>query len=129
MSVTRKIVISLAAFSGSLFAAEDFSLSTSMGSMLLSLLVVLALIFVLAALFKKLNINTSGNSAIKIVATQPLGTRERIVVIEVNGEQHLLGVTQNNVNHLLKLEQPLPNRSGTELPQAFKDKLQQFVNK
>ena len=129
MSVTKKIVFSLAAFSGSLFAAEDFSLSASMGSMLLSLLVVLGLIFVLAALFKKLNINPSSNSAIKVVTTQPLGTRERIVVIEVNGEQHLLGVTQNNVNHLLKLEHPLPAKSGTELPQAFKDKLQQFVNK
>ncbi|MFT5164496.1 MAG: flagellar biogenesis protein FliO, partial [Alteromonadaceae bacterium] len=34
-------------------------------------------------------------------------TKERVLVIEVNGQQHLLGVTSQQINHLLTLDEPI----------------------
>ena len=39
-----------------------------------------------------------------MIASSSLGGRERIVVVEVQGEQHAIGVTPQSVNHLFKLE-------------------------
>lgn len=108
--------------------SQPFSMQGSMFSMILSLLVVVGVILVLAVVVKKLNINPTGNSNIKIVSAQPIGTKERIVVIEVNGEQHLLGVTQQSVNHLFKLDQALPEKSAINGSKAFKDRLQQVIS-
>ena len=54
------------------------------------------------------------------------GTRERVLVVDVGGEQHLLGITSHNINHLAKLASPLPTEksSGGE---NFKDKLALFM--
>ena len=54
------------------------------------------------------------------------GTRERIVVLEVGGEQHLIGVTAQNINHLSKLEHKLESTSHTPA-ENFKDKLTQAL--
>jgi flagellar protein FliO/FliZ len=54
------------------------------------------------------------------------GTREKIIVIEVSGEQHLIGVTSNQINHLTKLENLIHEPVST--PGAnFKDKLTQAL--
>jgi flagellar protein FliO/FliZ len=74
---------------------------------LASLLVVVLVIMALAWLSKKMNLGFPGNRAIKVVTALSLGAKERIVVIEVNGKQHLIGVTTQQVNHLLTLDEPL----------------------
>lgn len=40
------------------------------------------------------------NSSIKMVASMPLGTRERLMLVEVGGKQILLGVTAAQINSL-----------------------------
>lgn len=72
-----------------------------------SLIVVLGLLFGLAWLYKKLAIKLPGSSHIKIVSSVMLGPRERILVIEVQGKQRVLGVTANQINMLFELDQPL----------------------
>ncbi|WP_233078003.1 flagellar biosynthetic protein FliO [Rheinheimera soli] len=72
-----------------------------------SLIIVLGLLFGLAWLYKKLAIKLPGSSHIKIVSSVMLGPRERILVIEVQGKQRVLGVTANQINMLFELEQPL----------------------
>ncbi len=83
---------------------------------LVSLLIVVLAILVLAWFSKKMNLGFPGNRAIKVVTALSLGAKERIVVIEVNGKQHLIGVTPQQVNHLLTLDEPLdmanPAQSG-----------------
>ncbi|BDX07731.1 hypothetical protein MACH26_32520 [Planctobacterium marinum] len=55
-----------------------------------------------------------------------VGTRERIAVIQVGDEQHLVGVTAHNINHLAKLEQPIvPGSNENSLKQTFAGILQQ----
>ena len=115
-------------FCAPLFAAEKqaTSYTPQMTSMLLSLIVVIIIIFVLAAIMKKFSLNFPGSGQIKVITSVSLGAKERIVVIEVNGEQHLLGVTSGSVNHLLKLTQPITNEVAGD---SFKEKLNQLINK
>lgn len=106
---------------------------------LASLVVVVIAIFALAYIAKRLNIGVGGNRAIKVVSALSLGTRERILVIEVAGKQHLVGVTAHQVNHLFELEQPLDesssdvgqfaNQFGDKRPLVFQDLLKGFKNK
>ncbi len=77
----------------------------STGSMTVQILIALALvslsIFALAWLVKRLG-NTSflQSKGLKIVSSMPLGTREKLVVIEVENKKLLLGVTAHNINTL-----------------------------
>ncbi|WP_019613255.1 flagellar biosynthetic protein FliO [Psychromonas ossibalaenae] len=81
----------------------------ALGSMLASLLLVIVCIFVFAYLMKKTNLlkNGQGKSAIKVVATQPLTSKGRVQMIEINGQHYLLGVTEQNITLLDKFEKPV----------------------
>lgn len=78
-----------------------------------SLIIVLGLLFGLAWLYKKLAIKLPGSSHIKIVSSVMLGPRERILVIEVQGKQRVLGVTSQQISMLFELEQPLVDEAQT----------------
>jgi len=73
--------------------------------MLISLVAVLALIFFLAFVAKKLKLGPANQQGVKLVANLTLGTKERVVVIEVEKQQYLLGVTAQQINLLQKLPQ------------------------
>jgi flagellar protein FliO/FliZ len=75
--------------------------------MVMSLLVVLGVIFLLAFVVKKLKITPNSQKYIRSVASLSVGQKERVVVIEVNEEQFMIGVTAHSVNLLHKLEQPI----------------------
>ncbi|WP_438864946.1 flagellar biosynthetic protein FliO [Neptunicella sp.] len=93
-------------------------------SILLSMIVVLALIFGLGYVMRRFNVTQTGSAQMKIVSSMALGNRERIMLIQIGDEQHLLGVTTQNINHLSKMENPVSPESGGE---GFKDKLNQFM--
>lgn len=81
---------------------------TSIVSVALSLLLIVGLILVLGYLMRRFSFfNQAAGGNIKTVASIMVGTRERIAVIQVGDEQHLIGVTAQNINHLAKLEKPL----------------------
>ena len=82
--------------------------------MLMSLIIVLAVIFLLAFIVKKLKITPHSQKHLRTVAQLSVGTKERVVVVEVNGEQFMLGVTSNNVNLLHKLDQPIEKTQLSE---------------
>lgn len=73
--------------------------------MLLALLFIVFLIYAIAWVAKKMNLAPASGSHFKLVSSMSLGGRERIVIIEVQGKQHAIGVTQQSVNHLFELEQ------------------------
>ncbi|TRY30973.1 flagellar biosynthetic protein FliO [Aliiglaciecola sp. M165] len=105
---------------------ESLSNPTSIVSIFLSLLLVIVIVFALALLMRRFNVTATGNGQLNVVASMVAGTRERVLVIEVGQEQHLIGVTATNINHLAKLENPLqkPTSSSAE---SFKDKLTQAL--
>ncbi len=96
---------------------------TSVASIFLSLLLVVAIIFALAWVMRRFNVTPSSSGQLKVVASMVAGTRERIMVIEVGDEQHLVGVTANNISHLSKLETPLDTTKNASNGDQFKQKL------
>lgn len=48
-----------------------------------------------------------GNSHLKVLSAMSLGARERIALIEVGGEQVLIGVTPNSIRRIHVLENPV----------------------
>lgn len=92
-------------------------------SIFLSLLVVIGIIFAFAYIMRRFNV-TQSHGQLKVVASLSAGAREKIMVIQVGDEQHLVGVTAQNINHLSKLEAPLPTKvSDSNNGALFKDKL------
>jgi flagellar protein FliO/FliZ len=93
----------------SAFAAPDTA--TSMLTVLLSLVLILGG-FVAVAWFARRYLPGMGTQgAVKVVATTPVGTRERVVVVEVDGTWLLLGVGGGNVRLLHTLPKPLTERA------------------
>ena len=105
---------------------ESYTNPTSIVSIFLSLLLVIGIVLMVAFLMRRFNVTQTGSSQLKVVTSIMAGTRERVLVIEVAGEQHLLGVTAHNINHLAKLETPL-DTSPSNNSEKFKDKLSMFM--
>lgn len=114
------------ASSGALAATESLSNPTSIVSIFLSLLLVVAIVFALAWLMRRFNVTQGGSAQIKVVASMMVGTKERIVVVQIGSEQHMLGITAHNINHLAKLDSPLATES-LAAGDNFKDKLIQAM--
>jgi flagellar protein FliO/FliZ len=79
-----------------------------LGQMTLALLVVLATLFALAWLLRRVRgIGNRFGNALDVVAYVPLGQKERAVLLKVGSTQILLGVAPGRVNALYVLPEPL----------------------
>jgi len=84
---------------------ESPSGADHLANITLGLVLVLALIFALAWLFRRYgNVASLNRSNIQVLGGVSLGSRERAVLLEVEGEQILVGVTPNQITrlHVLK---------------------------
>ena len=89
----------------------------SMLGAIAALLAVLALIVALGWLLKRLpGSGFRPSQGLKVVASLNVGAKERVVVVEVNGTQLLLGVTAGGICALHQLPEPLPAAAGPTLP-------------
>jgi flagellar protein FliO/FliZ len=106
--------------------AETTATLPSLGSWLLSSLLVIGLILVLGFLLKKSKLTqVMGGGQMKVIASLPLGYKEKLLVVKVGEQQLLLGVTPQQVNFLYRLEQPLDERQ----PQAFAQQLNKLMTR
>lgn len=93
------------------------------------LLAVLALIFGCAWIVRRMGGMTGGNTrAIKVVSVMPMGTRERIALIEVGGTQILVGVTPSTIRTLHVFDEPVVS-AGEPVSGDFARKLQGMIGK
>lgn len=107
-------------------SAQRPSAGLGLGKMALSLGIVVAIVIALGWAFKKLTLRLPGSRHIKIISTMPLGPKERLLVIEMQGKQRVLGVTSQSINLLFELENPLPEE---KLASDFHTQLQSFLKK
>lgn len=112
------------------------SLPSSSGSvvtMLLGLTAVLALMAAVAWLFKRFGLtqNLAGNAAAKVVGGVSVGTRERVMVIEVGDQWIVVGVAPGRVNALTTMpRQELPtHQQGKPGAPAFASWLKHTMDK
>ncbi|MBF0470758.1 MAG: flagellar biosynthetic protein FliO [Gammaproteobacteria bacterium] len=114
---------------------DPLSLSALM-EVTLMLLLVVALIFVLAWLFRRISVGgLGGNHPIRVLGGVSVGTRERVILIQVGDEQLLLGVAPGRINTLHQLRQPLSTTAGGDSAAAeaeatsFAEKLQRMMTR
>lgn len=103
----------------------------SLGGTLFALVLVVGLILALGWLLKRMpgfNRGAGGNG-LRVVASLPVGVRERVVVVDVNGTQLLLGVGSGGVRTLHVLDAPLPLDNATQTPQFAQLLAQHFGKK
>jgi flagellar protein FliO/FliZ len=83
------------------------------------LLVVLGIILVLYGLLKKRFslLATSEHQEIKIVEIKPLMGKKALCLINVKGQEHLLGISGDNITHIAALT-PQPPSSFADVLQA-----------
>lgn len=76
-------------------------------SMIMSLLLVLILIVACAYILKRFQPSGQTVSGMKVISTLHIGTKERLIVVQVEEEQILLGVTAQQITVLKTLDKPL----------------------
>ena len=89
----------------------------SMFGAVLALLAVLALIVGLGWVLKRMpGSGFKPADGLRVVASLNVGAKELVVVVDINGEQLLLGVTAGGINTLHRLPEPLPTPEPARLP-------------
>ena len=95
--------------------APNLSTAHSLGSAALNLIIVLALIFALAWVLRRvrgLRNNLPGQISIK--ATLSLSMKERVMLIDAAGEHLLIGVSPSGITKLHRYTKPLPEATVPE---------------
>jgi flagellar protein FliO/FliZ len=88
----------------------------------LSLAAVVAAIFGVGWLFRRMQgLPGSSHRALRVIATLPVGTRERIAIIQAGDAQVLIGLSPGRIQTLHVLEHPVPEQVR---PPAFKSILE-----
>ncbi|WP_418000006.1 flagellar biosynthetic protein FliO [Herbaspirillum rubrisubalbicans] len=109
------------------------SSSGSVFTMLFGLVVVLAVMAGVAWLFKRFGLtqNFNGNAAAKVVGGVSVGTRERVMVIEVGEQWIVVGVAPGRVNALATLprQELAAGQSGQGSGPSFANWLKHTMDK
>lgn len=95
----------------------------------LGLLAVVAVIYGCAWLIRRMNGMTGmNNNAIKVVSVLAIGARERIALVEVGGQQILLGITPSTIRTLQVFDQPVVDSANPPTGE-FARRLQAMIGK
>ena len=98
-------------------------------SVLLGLLIVLATIAVLAwALRHLFRVGAGGEGFVQVLGSTSLGARERVVLLQVGGEQILVGVAPGRVQTLHVLDEPVTLPAPGAAP-GFQAQLARFLGR
>lgn len=98
--------------------------------LLLGLVLVVGLIFLLAWLVRRVQqVGPRANQAIRLVSSQALGPRDRLVLVQVGEEQILLGLTPGRITPLHVLSQPVYAADSQPAQPEFAQRLLELLNK
>jgi|GEM_PF-1871656 len=114
----------------SLVAAESETVSQltpaqSLLPMLGGLMGILVLIFLLAAVLKKFTSLNLVSGHMKVIDTQNLGSKEKLVIVEIQNKQYVLGVTAHTINPVCELEEPIVKKESNL---SFDKLMKQMLN-
>ncbi len=121
-----KRIIMLSLVASPVFAAQSdqFDIAATLGS----LLFVIAIIIGMAWLLKRMRVPAFGQQkGLSVVRQLPVGTKERLMIVQAGEEQFLIGVTAHSIQMLSKLETPLTQEELESVP--FSNTLTQLLKK
>ena len=85
-------------------------LGTTVLQVLAALVVTLGLVFACAYVLRRVGIaGVRGGQIIKVLSAAPIGSRERVLLLEVHGRQMLVGVTSNMITPLHVFDTDAPS--------------------
>ncbi|WP_061033692.1 flagellar biosynthetic protein FliO [Vibrio splendidus] len=126
-SLSRAIVgMGLLSIPSVAFAATPLSLdlATTFGS----LIFVIAFILFIAWLLKRMQVPAMSNQqGLAIVRQIPVGTKERIAIVQAGDEQFLVGITTQSIQLISKLDKPLTQEMLEK--STFSSQLSQLMKK
>ncbi|TBU74588.1 flagellar biosynthetic protein FliO [Pseudomonas daroniae] len=134
----NRILLALLALPLSVLAAEPAAQAPAAGSgiggqlvqLVIGLLLVIGLIFLLAWMMRRVQrMGPSGGKVIKIVATQALSPRDRLVLVQVGNEQILLGLTPGRINPLHVMGEPVHLPDAEPASTEFAQRLMELLGK
>jgi flagellar protein FliO/FliZ len=104
---------------------QTTSSASQLASLLGGLVLILVLIYGLSWFVKRFSQGGfMQNPNMKIISAMPLGTRERLMLVDVGGKQLLLGVTATQINTLHVFEEPVvPTEKPQPVASDFSQKL------
>ncbi|CAH1570387.1 Flagellar biosynthesis protein fliO [Vibrio rotiferianus] len=124
MQMTGALSLALSAPCAFAAAPNSLDMATTLGSLVL----VIGVIIFLAWLLKRMQVPAMGQQkGLRIVSQLPVGTKERIAVVQVGEEQFLVGITSQSIQTLAKLEQPL--KEDELATNAFASQFSQLIKK
>ncbi len=92
-----------------------------------SLVVIVAAIVAFGWLYSRMQtVRGSNGGVIHVLASQALGAKERVMLVDVAGRQLVIGVTATQIRTLHVLDQPLPEAGQPESP-GFAHRLRSIV--
>ncbi|WP_444994690.1 flagellar biosynthetic protein FliO [Aliikangiella sp. IMCC44359] len=94
-------------------------------SMLLGLSGILIVIFLLALLIKKFTSFNLISKNIKVIETQSLGAKEKLVIVDIQNKQYVLGVTPHTINSICELEKKIEKQTPNL---SFDNVMKQLLN-
>ncbi|MCG9567446.1 flagellar biosynthetic protein FliO [Vibrio chagasii] len=126
-SLSRAIVgMGLLSIPSVAFAATppSLDLATTFGS----LIFVIAFILFIAWLLKRMQVPAMSNQqGLAIVRQIPVGTKERIAIVQAGDEQFLVGITTQSIQLISKLDKPLTQEMLEK--STFSSQLSQLMKK
>ncbi|MEN8762653.1 MAG: flagellar biosynthetic protein FliO [Thiogranum sp.] len=111
--------------------AQDPMAMTSLWQLTLGMLLVLGLIVAIAWVLKRSGrFQMAAGGGLRILGGLSMGTRERVVLLQVGETQLLVGVAPGRVQTLHVLDKPLESMHATaSAAPGFADQLSRFLNK
>lgn len=102
----------------------------SMVQVVLGLLAVLLLVVAVAWALKRMGgLSVAGNGALKILGGLSMGSRERIVLMQVGEEQLLIGVSPGRIQTLHVLGKPISMDENKNTGPGFAERLTEALGK
>lgn len=96
----------------------------------LGLIVVVGLIFLLGYLMRRVGpMAPQGGQHIRVISSYPLGPRDRLALVEVAGQQMLLGISPGRINTLHVFPEPVVDTAGEATSGDFARKLQAILKR
>ncbi len=118
--------VALTAWSAAALGAEATSAAASLAKLVAGLLGVIAAVLIFSRVLSRMNVVTSGHDRFKVLASLPVGARERIVLMQAGDRQIVVGVAPGRVNTLHVLDEPLDvgmRRTGTDAPSSWLERM------
>ena len=111
--------------------AESVLPTPGIGEVAISLGGIILFIILLAWGMRKFSPGSrlSGANGIKIVSAMPVGARDRIVLLEVGGQQLLVGMSPGRMQTLHVLPNPVETEAGSKPAGAFAGKLREAMKR